>query len=94
MRKNLFLLLIAVMAAIHVCAQEVEIATLQNGDDVQLFFGHDAFIDAMDAAESGSVITLSPGTFNATDITKPVTIYGSGYETKADSLSVAEGKAL
>lgn len=94
MRKNLFLLLIAVMAAIHVCAQEVEIATLQNGDDVQLFFGHDAFIDAMDAAESGGVITLSPGTFNATDITKPVTIYGSGYETKADSLSVAEGKAL
>ena len=94
MRKNLFLLLIAVMAAIHVCAQEVEIATLQNGDDVQLFFGHDAFIDAMDAAESGGVITLSPGRFNATDITKPVTIYGSGYETKADSLSVAEGKAL
>ena len=82
MRKNLFLLLIAVMAAIHVCAQEVEIATLQNGDDVQLFFGHDAFIDAMDAAESGGVIPLSPGRFNATDITKPVTIYGSGYETK------------
>lgn len=92
--KKLFLLLITVMVAIHVCAQEVEVVTLQNGDDVQLFFGHDAFIEAMEAAESGSVITLSPGTFNATDITKPVTIYGSGYETKADSLSVAEGMAL
>ena len=92
--KKLFLLLITVMVAIHVCAQEVEVVTLQNGDDVQLFFGHDAFIEAMEAAESGSVITLSPGTFNATDITKPVTIYGSGYETKADSLSVAAGKAL
>lgn len=92
--KKSILLLIAIMTMVHASAQDVEVVTLQNGDDVQLFLGPNAFIEALDAAENGNVITLSPGRYNATDITKPVTIYGSGYETKADSLSVAEGKAL
>lgn len=55
------------------------IVTLQHGDQMQAFYGSGAFIQAMGAAEKGDVITLAGGTYNATDITKAVTIQGAGY---------------
>lgn len=45
----------------------------------------------MEAAENGNTITLGAGTYNAIDITKAVSIYGNGYEMRADTTSQKEG---
>jgi hypothetical protein len=62
---------------------DVAIATLQHGDNVSVFKGPSALASALAAAdeEGGDVITLSQGTFTAATITKPVSIYGAGFET-------------
>ena len=62
---------------------DVAIATLQHGNTVSVFKGPSALASALAAAdeEGGDVITLSQGTFTAAAITKPVSIYGAGFET-------------
>lgn len=59
---------------------DVMTATLQHGDDVTVFTTQTAFANAYAAAVDGDVITLSPGQFTATNLTKSVNIYGSGFE--------------
>lgn len=59
-------------------AQSSLIATLSHDDNVKVFYGTDALKQAHKAATSGDVITLSSGTFNATDITKAITLRGAG----------------
>ena len=81
MKTKLFriaVLLTACVFNLSVNAQR-PIVTLQHGDQMQAFYGGGAFIQAMDAAEKGDVITLAGGTYKATDITKAVTIQGAGY---------------
>lgn len=60
-------------------AQDVQMSTLQHGDNMTAYYGADAFKSAMAAAEDGDLISLSAGSFNATDITKAVKIQGAGY---------------
>ena len=79
MKKVLFSLVMACTCIAGVKAQEVPIVTLQKGEKTQLFYGADAYKEAMTAAENGNTIILGPSTFNATDITKAVSIYGNGY---------------
>ena len=58
-------------------------ATLQTGENTTIFYGFDAFKDAITAAPSNavSVITLSPGAFNNPGtISKSVKIYGAGFQ--------------
>ncbi len=62
----------------YVAAQSSLIATLSHENDVKEFYGTDAFKNAHAAAVNGDVITLSSGSFAATDITKAVTIRGAG----------------
>lgn len=62
-------------------AQEVQLATLQQGEDLHVFYGADALKNALDSANSGDLITLSAGTFNGVNITKAITIQGAGYVT-------------
>ena len=45
-----------------------------------MFYGTYALRDAMNAAASGDVINLSGGAFQAVDITKAVTLYGTGFD--------------
>lgn len=59
-------------------AQEILTATLQHGDELTVFNGFFAFVNAHDAAVDGDIISLSPGTFGGTTITKAVTIQGAG----------------
>ena len=59
-------------------AQSSLIATLSHENDVKVFYGVSALKEAHEAAVAGDVITLSSGTFSATDITKAVTIRGAG----------------
>lgn len=46
--------------------------------ETSFFYGLDAFVRAMDAAQHGDLINLSAGSFLKTDITKAVTIQGAG----------------
>lgn len=81
--KNYFLLVVALCCATATRAQnEVIGAVLQTGDNVTMYYGVNALKDAYGAAaETGSVITLTAGTFNSPgNITKSVSIYGVGFE--------------
>lgn len=81
--KTRFVKTVAIMAGLvmSVCAkaQDVQVATLQHGDAMSAYYGADAFKNAMEAAESGDLISLSAGSFNAASITKAVKIQGAGY---------------
>ena len=88
MKKNLLsmIALVCTMSA-HAQLSDGVSATLQTGENTTIFYGFDAFKDAITAAPSNavSVITLSPGTFNNPgEITKKVKIYGAGFEKDAD----------
>lgn len=80
--RNIILSVIVMCCITMAQAQKTDVmtATLQHGDDVTVFTTQTAFANAYAAAVDGDVITLSPGTFNATNLTKSVNIYGSGFE--------------
>ncbi len=61
---------------------DVVSAVLQTGDETKMYMGVEALIKAYnDAAETGSVITLSGGSFNSPgNIKKSVSIYGNCFE--------------
>lgn len=80
MKKILF-----VMAAFFGCitvsnAQSTLVATLSHGSDVSMFYGAYALRDALTKAESGDIINLSNGAFQATDIKKGITLRGVGID--------------
>lgn len=79
MKKLFFAMVALFMNATVSFGQDVQMATLQHGDNMNAYYGADAFKSAMEAAESGDLISLSAGSFNATDITKAVKIQGAGY---------------
>ena len=92
-------MVVALMTVATSFAQNTLVAVLSHGTDVQMFYGTNAFANAVDAAVSGDVITLSAGTFKAADITKGITIRGKGeYKTilntsKSQSIRVPEDDA-
>lgn len=94
MKKLFFSLVLAFMALMNVDAQDVQLATLQKTDGLQVFYGADAFKEAMEAADNGDVITLTAGSFNATTITKAVSIYGAGYEMDAKMGNSETGETI
>ncbi len=63
-------------------AQSSQMATLLHDGEITNFYSATAFIDALDAAVDGDVISLSSGSFTAKDITKNVSIRGVGYTVK------------
>lgn len=85
--KKLVLLLVAVyIYSGSVFAQsEIQSATLQQGNKTSIFYGVNAFVDALNAvADSADVITLSSGKFKSINLQKAVTIYGAGYEVDVE----------
>ncbi|MBR1464188.1 MAG: hypothetical protein IJ604_12565 [Prevotella sp.] len=80
MKKLFFTLFVLGCAVIAKAQNDVVNATLQHGDQVTLFSGVTALVQAHEVAADGDVITLSSGGFNTTTITKSVTIYGAGFE--------------
>lgn len=83
----LIVLLLSVVGMKNAFAQD-QIATLLHDNDLSVYYGADAFIEAYTIAETGDIITLSGGTFNACNIDKAVTIHGAGYVY--DNLMMAE----
>lgn len=72
----LMLLMLVVSAMAH--AQSSLVATLSHEGEISTFYTPNALIEALDAATDGDIITLSSGSFTATNITKNVTIRGAG----------------
>ena len=80
MKKILFTI-IALCSTLSVGAQnELQIAVLQHEGETQVFKGRNAFANANALAVDGDVITLSSGTFDISDITKSISLYGAGFE--------------
>lgn len=83
--RQILLLVLVFIGTVGVKAQDVLVATLQSGDNASVFYGADALKNAVNAATTGDLITLSAGTFNSlgsssgTAITKFVKIQGAGY---------------
>lgn len=75
----------ALICSVSAMAQDIQLVTLQHGENMTAYYGADAFKSAMEASAAGDLITLSSGTFNATTINKAVTIQGAGYIQDADN---------
>lgn len=77
LNATLFVLLLTVAGMMNALGQNL-VATLQHGDNISVFYGANALVQANDVAESGDIITLSSGSFQGTDITKAITLRGAG----------------
>ena len=80
MKKLFFMLTLLAVTALPSLAQSSLVATLVHDGNISTYYSANALKDAYNAAVDGDIITLSAGTFNATDITKRITIRGAGCE--------------
>lgn len=79
--KRIFISLLTVIAcSIAAMAQDSRVATLQHGTNIKAYYGPDALVEAHKGAVDGDIITLSAGEFNASEISKAVTIRGEGMD--------------
>ena len=78
--KKLLLSVVAMLIASTNFAQNTVVASLSHGTETTIFYGSNALKDAVAAAESGDVINLSAGTFYASDISKGITLRGTGID--------------
>lgn len=78
--KKLFLSLVVLLTATMSLAQNTLVATLTHGEDITMYYGTFALRDAVNAAESGDIINLSGGAFQAVNITKGVSLRGTGID--------------
>lgn len=85
MKKLLLMLAFSAITVAMWAQSDVMTATLQHGNTTSVFKGASALTQAHNAAVDGDVITLSDGTFTATNITKSVTIYGAGFEKNTET---------
>ena len=90
--KQFLLTLIAMMATTVSYAQNNLVAVLSHDSEVQMFYGSSALINAVDAAVSGDVITLSGGTFGWAKITKGITIRGAGADVENPTILGSSNK--
>ena len=89
--------MLAMVAAVcvNINAQDVRMVTLQHGEELQVFRGTGGLKSAVEAAQKGDLITLTPGTFDhAGTIDKVLTIQGAGYDktTASFTINLPEGE--
>ena len=79
--KKIFLSLALILSFTGaVFAQTSMLATLSHEGEITVFYGANALKEAHAVAQHGDAITLSSGSFNATNITKAITLRGAGME--------------
>lgn len=86
--RKLFLSFVAAMLATFTYAQTSLLATLSHDGNITTFYGANALRDAHEAAVSGDVITLSSGTFYATNITKAISLRGTGIDAQEPTIII------
>ena len=77
MKKTILIIIVAMTAAMTAKAQEA-LAVLTHGTTTKTFTGYYALRNAYASAVDGDLITLSSGTFGATNLAKTITIRGAG----------------
>lgn len=82
--KQILLIVALLCGAWCAKAQDMTVATLDSQAGSQSFYGPDALKSAVEAAQEGDRITLSPGTFNAVNIDKSLKIQGAGFENNPE----------
>lgn len=88
MKHSIFFLLF-VVATLCASAQNTLMATLYHEGDISVFYGVNAIKLAHDAAVDGDIISLTGGTYNATTLTKEVTLRGTGVYPNEDAQTLA-----
>lgn len=83
------LLLICTLLCANVLFAQEQLATLKHNGNISVYYGANAFVEAYNAAANGDIITLSDGTFNATTISKEITLRGNG--AQPDSVRGTQG---
>lgn len=83
--KKIFLSLVAMMVSTVSFAQSSLLATLSHEGTIKTYYGAAALKNAHEDAVHGDVITLSSGSFFAVDITKAITLRGSGMLLDAEA---------
>ena len=76
MKKQIFLF--ALLLGSFITFAQMQVATLQHGDSISMYYGVRAFVDAHTAASNGDIITLSSGSFDTCRITKAIKLRGAG----------------
>ena len=87
--KKVLLSLVVMMVATTSFAQNTVVASLSHEGETTMYYGVGALQKAVAAAVSGDIISLSNGTFNATNITKAITLRGVGIDN--DNPTYIEG---
>ena len=76
--KKLLLAVVGMLFAATSFAQNALVASLSHEESVTYYYGGTALKQAVGAAANGDIINLSGGLFEATDITKAITLRGAG----------------
>ena len=95
MKTRLLLIGVMMMSGLMIQkaqAQVVQMATVQHGEGMRAFYGVEALKDAVAAASTGDIISLSAGQFNAPTINKAVTIQGAGYVISSGNYTAIVGE--
>lgn len=95
MKTRLLLIGVMMMSGLMIQkaqAQVVQMATVQHGEGMRAFYGVEALKDAVAAAATGDIISLSAGQFNAPTINKAVTIQGAGYVISSGNYTAIVGE--
>lgn len=83
MKKYLFMAVCFIMMSMTASAVTINKALLDHNGEVTLFDG-DKLQDAINAASDGDIIYLTLGTFKPFDVTKKITIRGTGETSVID----------
>lgn len=79
--KKLIISVVTMMVAVTGFAQETVVASLSHEGETTMFYGLTALVKAAEKAQSGDVINLSRGIFNATTIKVGITLRGAGIDS-------------
>ena len=79
--KKLIISVVTMMVAVTGFAQETVVASLSHEGETTMFYGLTALVKAAEKAQSGDIISLSRGIFNATTIKAAITLRGAGIDS-------------
>ena len=79
--KKLIISVVTMMVAVTGFAQETVVASLSHEGETTMFYGLTALVKAAEKAQSGDVINLSRGIFNATTIKAGIMLRGAGIDS-------------
>ena len=87
MKKAFLLMALLCVSTLFFAQTTTQTAMLKHGDNISVYYGLDAFVEANAVAQNGDIITLSSGTFNPSTITKAITLRGAGCVSDAELMS-------